>query len=134
VDQELERVPLQPLAQRQLPAPRQRHGPGQRRGVEHRHHVRPRRAPRGHRIVPGGRSQVSDAVFPDAVFVVAPGRVLLNRPQVTDHVTGDIDGAPARARRWRLPAARRHPGQHHLKAVQRANETVQGHVSQYRLR
>jgi len=93
VNQELHGVPLQPLAQRRLPAPRQRHRPGQRRGVQHRHHVRPRRTPLGHRIVPGGKARISQAV----VFVM-PGREGLNRPQVTDDVTGDIGGAPAFAR------------------------------------
>jgi hypothetical protein len=39
-----------------------------------------------------------------------PGRVGLNHPQLTYHVTGDIDGAPA--------------GQHGLKAIERANETI----------
>ncbi len=59
------------------------------------------------------------------------GRVRLNGPQVTDHVTGDIGGTPARARRWRVPAVRRNPREHSLKAVERKNETVQNHASQY---
>jgi len=93
VDQELHGVPLQPLAQRHLPAPRQRHRPGQRRGVQRRHHASPFRAPLGHGIVPGGTSRISYAV----VFVT-PGREALNRLQVTDNVPGDIGGAPAFAR------------------------------------
>lgn len=38
-----------------------------------------------------------------------PGRVGLNHPQLTYHVTGDIDGAPALARRRRIPAVRCNP-------------------------
>ena len=54
---------------------------------------------------------------------VVPGRVGLNHPQLTYHVTGDIDGAPALARRRRIPAVRCNTGQHGLKAIERANET-----------
>ena len=53
-----------------------------------------------------------------------PGRVGLNNPQLTYHVTGDIDGAPALARRRRIPAVRCNPGKHGLKAIERTNETI----------
>jgi hypothetical protein len=46
-------------------------------------------------------------------------------------VTGDIDGAPALARRRRIPAVRCNPGKHGLKAIERTNETIQNHVIQY---
>ena len=124
--QELDQISLQPLAQRHLPAPRQRHGPGQRRRVKRCHHVRPRRTPRRHRIVSGRRSRIGRTIY-----LVVPGRVGLNRPQLTYHVTGDIDGAPALARRRRIPAVRCNPGKYGLKAIERANETIQNHVIQY---
>ena len=73
----------------------------------------------------GGRSRVS------ITFCLhGPRRVRLNRLQVTDHVTGDIGGAPALAWRRRIPAARCNPGEDGLKAVERANET-RHHVIQY---
>jgi len=60
-----------------------------------------------------------------------PGRVGLNHPQLTYHVTGDIDGASALARRRRIPAVRCNPGKHGLKAIERAKETIENHVIQY---
>jgi hypothetical protein len=126
MDQDFHRVPLQEPAQRHLPAPWQRHRPGQRSGVQCRHQVSPCRAPRGQQIVSGSESRASRSIC-----LAAPGRERLDRPQVTEHVTGDIGGAPARARRGRIPAARRNPGEHGLKTVERANEAIQNHVSQY---
>ena len=40
-------------------------------------------------------------------------------------MTGDVDSAPALARRRRIPAAGCNPGEHGLKAIERTNETTQ---------
>jgi hypothetical protein len=37
----------------------------------------------------------------------------------------NIGGAPALARRRRIPAARRNPSDYGLKAIERTNETIQ---------
>jgi len=46
-------------------------------------------------------------------------------------MTGDIGGAPALARRRRIPAAGCDSGEHSLEAIERANETIRNHVMQY---
>jgi hypothetical protein len=39
-------------------------------------------------------------------------------------MTCNISGAPALARRQRIPAARQNPSGHGLKAIERTNETI----------
>jgi hypothetical protein len=42
----------------------------------------------------------------------------------------NIGGAPALARRRRIPPAGRNPSDHGLKAIERTNETIQSHAGQ----
>jgi hypothetical protein len=78
------------------------------------------------------RSRISRAVVLQPRYrPPAARRVHLNRTQLTNHMTGDIGGAPALARRRRIPAARCDSGEHGLEAIERANETIRNHVMQY---
>ena len=76
----------------------------------------------------GCRSRIGGSVW---LGLLAPGCVCLNRPQVPGHMTGDVGSAPALARRRRIPAARRNRGERGLEVIERANETIEGHVVQY---